>query len=452
MIIDRNIINDNISYDGYTKQDICNKINRWKRLLTYKYGMQRGDLVCVLLLDVNINHVACILAVAELGLKLFLANKPVCMETVHATKMAIYGPMDLTITDKYYFGEEWPEAHNVMVNRYSKQVCYSDEIDTLRTDEDVTINYTVDPSDIFLFGSTSGTTLTTSKPVFVKHGDAYSWHMTNALYCNRISEDSVIMNTLNLHHASALLAYLTPALQVVEEHHSFFVDHSNLEEFVDRLIEYNVDHTMVHVMYLDSVLRVIERRTDEFNKRVTFLVSGFPLPKEKYDLCKRAPVNFNSIYGSTELGGFLSNYVTDQSVFKENNLGQVVQDYTVEINDTGTYVTYHRRDDVARKVDDNIEYDGESYVFKGRIEPLPPYMPFDYRFLLNETFNDWTLIHREGMPILVIWDEHENIDFSKATINLRDLFHEIFYLKKQDFMDATKLSMEQVRAYVEKDL
>ena len=115
-----------------------------------------------------------------------------------------------------------------------------------------------------------------------------------------------------------------------------------------------------------------------------------------------------------------------------------------------TYVTYVQRDNIPRKLDDNIIFDGDSYIFNGRIEPLSPNMPFVYSFVLNETFNDWTLIQRDnGKPYLIIWDEHEYIDFSQAVIRFDKLCYKIFYLKKRDFMDATKLSMEQVRAYVE---
>lgn len=452
MIIDRNIINDNINYDGYTKQDICNKINRFKRLFKYKYGLQKGDTVCVLLLEVDITHVACVIAIAEMGLKLFLANKPVCLDTVHATKMGIYGPMDLTVTKTLDpFGNEWNPAHTEMIKRYSKQHCDPKELDELHTDDDITLDYTVDPSDILIFGSTSGTTLQKSKPVYYSHKHAYEWHMTNALHSNRINSDSRVMITLNLHHASSLLAYLTPALQVVDNCYNYFIaDMPNIPEFVQRLIDHRIDHTMVHAMYFEEVLSEIEKRKDDFQNRVTFLVTGFPLTEDKYDLCKRAPININSIYGSMEVGGVFSNFVDENSVYKENNIGHVVQDYEVFEEEDGMYVIYHPRDEVKRKLNDIIYYDGESYIYVRRDEELPKLYPFDFRYFLVDVFNDWTLIYRDGQPDLVVWDEYENgVDFSNAAVNLPGLVRKIFYLKKKDFMDSTKLSMEQVKAYVE---
>lgn len=103
-----------------------------------------------------------------------------------------------------------------------------------------------------------------------------------------------------------------------------------------------------------------------------------------------------------------------------------------------------------RKLEDKVVFDGQRYLFYGRNENLPKLEPFDFRPILDETFDEWTLIYNEGdRADLIIWDEHESIDFSDAMIPLDKLCRKICYLKKADFMGETKLNMEQVRAFVE---
>ncbi len=98
MLVTRDIINGNINFDGYDKNFICKRINKWKYLFKEKYKLQKGDVVCLLIVTVNIDHLASAIACAELGLKILYTNKPVSMETLHATKLAIYGPADQLFT------------------------------------------------------------------------------------------------------------------------------------------------------------------------------------------------------------------------------------------------------------------------------------------------------------------------------------------------------------------
>ena len=448
MIINRDIIRDDIVYDGHTKQQICALINRWKRLLLYKYNLNKGDKVCVKLFPVDIEHVAVVIAIAELGMQVFLANKPVCMETIHATKMAIHGPVDLTIHDPEFMGEPLRPEHYEMVRRYSKKSCNRSEINEINDDTDLDEEIPVYPHDIFISTSTSGTSKT-SRPINFTHHDAYFAVKTNAEQTIRLSEDSVSFNTVNMHHAGSMLAYLLPALMTAKTHHSMWVAWNNIEEFTDKLIETQTDCTLVHAMHFDSVLASLERKKDRIQNRITFAVSGFPLTKEHYDYCKRVPVNFNTAYGATDIGGPFILFVDDTTEYIPNNIGKVVPGYNVSVHEDGTWVQSVMWNGERRKLEDKLECHGDYYTFIGRDEVLPKLFPIDFRPVLNDTFDDWILLYNDNeQPALVIWDEYEDIDFSQSTVQLNRLCRKIVFLNKNDFMGETKLNMEQVRAYV----
>lgn len=449
MIINRDIIRDDITYDGHTKQEICALINRWKRLLLYKYNLNKGDKVCVKLFPVDIEHVAVVIAIAELGMQVFLANKPVCMETVHATKMAMHGPVDLTIHDPEFMGEPLRPEHYEMVRRYSKKSCNRSEIHEINDDTDLDEEITVYPDDIFISTSTSGTSKT-SRPINFTHHDAYFAAKTNAEQTIKLSEDSVSFNTVNMHHVGSMLSYLFPAMMTARTHHSMWLDWDNVEEFADRLIETKTDSTLVHALHFERVLAALQVRKDKIQNRITFSVTGFPLNQTHYDYCKNVPVNFNTGYGATEIGGPFILFVDDTTEYIPNNIGTVVPGYNVAIDEDGTWVQSAMWNGERRKLEDKIQFHGNYYTFHGRNEDLPKLHPVDFRPILNDTFADWTLLYRdEERPDLVIWDEHETIDFSKSTVPLDRFCRKIVFLKKNDFMGETKLNMEQVRAYVE---
>lgn len=449
MIINRDIIRDDITYDGHTKQEICALINRWKRLLRYKYGLQKGNTVCVHLYPVDIYHVSLVMAIAELGLQVFLTNKPVCMQTLHATKIAMYGPVDLSIHDPDFKGDTLREEHFVMIDRYSKQVCDWREIHDITDDSELEETIEVLPEDIFVSTSTSGTSKR-SRQILWSHKDTYWISKRNADYCLRLTEDSTVYNTVNMHHIGSMLTFLLPGLMAAKTHHHIWMTWENADEFVDKLIETRTDTTLVHALYFDRILHALEQKKDKLNKRVTFSVTGFALKEWHYEYCKRVPVNFNSGYGATEIGGPFILFVDDKTPYVPNNIGHAVPGYDVSVQGDDMWVASELFNGERRKLEDKVVFDGEHYLFYGRNESLPKLEPFDFRPILDETFDEWTLIYNEGdRPDLIIWDEHESIDFSNAMIPLDQLCRKICYLKKADFMGETKLNMEQVRAFVE---
>jgi acyl-coenzyme A synthetase/AMP-(fatty) acid ligase len=110
MRITRHIIRQDITYEGRTYDELCTRINRWKTLLLSR-GAKKGDLIALAILDMNLTHISAIFAIAELGMKLLVIDKPVKYETLHMTKMALFGPVDFALECNIAAGYPWPVSY-----------------------------------------------------------------------------------------------------------------------------------------------------------------------------------------------------------------------------------------------------------------------------------------------------------------------------------------------------
>lgn len=448
MIVTRDIINDNIDFDGYDKNFISNRINKWKYLFKKKYNLQKGDIVCLLIVTVNVDHLASAIACAELGLKILYTNKPVCMETLHATKLAIYGPADLIVHDP----DECPhgifrtDAFDVLIQRYGKKICIRSEVESVHDVGDI-YGIVANENDKYVFTSTSGTQ-STSRPVYLTHKD-FMVFMNMMISSLRMTEKSVVYNTVNMHHVASFVGYLAPSVVTAKHNRSMWLEHRYIEEFVDRIIAEEVDNVHVSAIFLRKPLfDLFEQKKHLFKKRVTFFVTGFLLTEEHHKISKTLPINFLSCYGATEVGPVFIDFVDDNSEYIPNNLGKLIDGIELTNDGDDWFVKSDLWSGEKKPLPDKIEFDGKNHLFCNRTETPQKLEPFDFRHLLNDTYDKWTLVYRDGPPDLIIWNETP-VDFSKASQRFDLWCRKIVFLNEEDFMDSNKISMEQVRAYLE---
>ena len=124
MLINRKIINTDIAFksdlqDHYI-DDFYNCIDKWKWILHERYGARQGQIVTISTFEVKFDYVCMVFAVAELGLKLITLNQPVSFDTIHKTKLALFGPADFAIVEPQT-AQHKHSAHEAMVERYSKK-------------------------------------------------------------------------------------------------------------------------------------------------------------------------------------------------------------------------------------------------------------------------------------------------------------------------------------------
>jgi acyl-coenzyme A synthetase/AMP-(fatty) acid ligase len=443
MMITRDVINPDINYHGYTKQDLCQLIDKWKRLLVEKHGAQKGQTLAIGIMTVNHNHVAALFAGAELGMKIFLITKPIAVETLHATKMGQFGPVDITVTQRFPDGD----IHYEMFSRYSKRICYEDEAQFYAT---VPFQpWEVYPEDDLIFASTSGTT-SDSRPVMFSHRDAYELSKRN-ISVFKLGKENVIQHTANMHHASSMLTSLIPSLMVCDQHYFGSVSlgmhfisserpHINLENMcrrgVDRFIVGNIGLLYLIVSgFKDTAVRPA--------KRFLVNVSGFTVPENLYQMCHDYPIDLISHYGSIDTGiPILVNYVDRNSVYRENYLGKTV-DVFYRVSDNT--VSCDLWDADRSMPDDLLNIDGE-YFYQGRRNT--EVNDDETLSLLKEQLVDYSVVKTDKAKYLVVWDKPD-LDYVTARSGIQLLFEGPIHLNKEDFFIDTKISMEQLRAYLD---
>lgn len=445
-VIDRHIINPDINYDGASRDDLFRLINRWKRLIFFK-GIRRGDVMALGIFDVTLNHVACLFAAAELGLKLFIITKPLAKETIHATKMAIFGPVDITVSQRL----DPDDLHNEMFGRYSKQICYEDEIDDVTNDKDLDI--TVHPNDQFIFASTSGTT-GASKPIFFTHDEVYKISKRNISVFG-YTKHSVVQQTVNMHHASAMLTYLFPTLMACDQHwvgNVAFGPHLQKKiwypaEFIEVcLTDRKVDNLICSNKFMLEIMEIGFNQANRLpSHRITMNMSGFPATSDIYDMAKKYPIDFISHYGSIDTGiPLLVNKITQDSVYDPGYIGKLSDDF-YRIEDNLVYCDMWTE---PRDVPDALLIDNDKFYYLGRKDDHQLYTG-EVKESIKDQFGDHDFVVTDsGKQFIVLWDTSSRYDIENSNSHVDKLFTFV-YLNKQDFMVDTKVSMEQLRAYLE---
>lgn len=442
-MITREIINPDINYHGYTKEDLCQLIDKWKRLLVEDYDAQKGQTLAIGIMTVNHNHVAALFAGAELGMKIFLITKPIAPETLHATKMGQFGPVDITVTQRFPDGN----IHYEMFSRYSKRVCYEDEVQYIAT---VPFQpWEVYPDDALIFASTSGTT-GESKPVMFSHRDVYELSKRNISVFN-LAKENVIQHTANMHHASSMLTSLIPSLMTCDNHYfgavsmgRHFIQGERPHIFLENLCRRSVDRFIIgNIGVLNMFLLGFNSTEVRPTKRFLINISGFTVPERLYDLTKQYPVDFVSHYGSIDTGiPIIVNYVGEHSTYRESYLGRTFDDF-YRVN--GNYVMCDLWNS-PRRMPDDLTVVADEYFYQGRRNT--EVNDDEFIMLLQEQLVDYTVVHTDVGKYLVVWDKPE-MDYSAFQSGIPSVFGTPIHLNKDDFYVDTKISMEQLRAYLD---
>lgn len=455
-MINRHIINPNINYSGLNRDRLFLLINKWKSLLLKK-GASKGDVVALAIMSVNPNHVAAVFACAELGLRLFLFSRPISRETLHATKMGTFGPMDYTIVEEYMWNEDY---NREMFERYGGEIIWQSEVEDCSDEESMSAD--VKPSDTFLFASTSGST-GTSKAVYVSHEDFHRTAVRSASVFN-IQRDSRLVHNMNMHHASAMMTYLIPGLMFADTHfygqvtdRDVFGDEITYspEEFVQFLLREKITHTMCGFpIMINLFAKLIKQYKEQWSNKIIMNISGFTVPERFYQHAKETPFVFYSHYGAVDVNygsPLLLNVVDENSEYEPNLLGTQPDDFfEVNFDDAGVFVTSELWEG-GKRMSDRLDKVGDMYYHIGRSEWSGEYLKWNDELgdIVKEQHGDYSLVVTDKASFLVLWDADREYDFEMNTTPIKRLVNHIVYLKKQDFQVDTKVDMAQLRAYLE---
>jgi acyl-coenzyme A synthetase/AMP-(fatty) acid ligase len=442
MVIDRTIINRDIDYAGVDYDSLCNLVDRWKTLLISK-GCQKGQTLALAILDVTPNHIACIFAAAELGLLLFLINKPITVETVSATKMGQLGPIDITVVDEILKDEA---GHAEMFRLYSKQLVLETDVDCVN--DIVYSSVTINPSDPFLLSSTSGTT-GNAKPVIFTHNDIYKISKQN-IDVFMFEKNSTTLHDVSMHHASSLVTGLLPSLMIVDKHfYRSRLKPTSLD--ISRVIkEYVIPYGVCRMMSIfgESGLRRLveglEPYSSQIKKTILINTSGFSIPEYYYDAVKNLNIEIISHYGSVDTGiPLLVNHITKDSEYIPSSVGKPSSDlYEIELIENVLFVSSELWEG-KRKVPDLLSLVKENYIIHGREDNRP----YNIRHVADQLLDHSFVKLDSGEMVIVLWREEEQ--FLTVARVLYLFCDHVVSLNKERFTVETKVDMAQVRAYLE---
>jgi acyl-CoA synthetase (AMP-forming)/AMP-acid ligase II len=371
-ILSRDCIRDDIVFDNYSKETISFTINRVKNLLR-DAGAEKGDLITISILHVNHWHIASIFACAEMGLKIMILDSPATLESLPYTKLALHGPSQFYIHDSEIDTTDiYGGLHDEMIRRYG-----GEPVDIRHARKTYQNDFRVDvsPDDPFLLSSTSGTTKA-SRPILFSHKEVYEISKRN-IDVFGFEPDSFVCHSRNLHHASALLTSLFPALMGSQRHFNIPIGHDLSGEDHLLLQGYHmirkINTTHIMIPNKATLIDFLETIKEPFKRTLNINMCGFALDEKFVELARQYNVKFLSHYGSIDTAiPFLVNFVDEDSVVEENCLG-VMPDQFYGMVMKGNRVEIHSDLwDEPRYIEDELELrDGQFFLVNPRKIELP---------------------------------------------------------------------------------
>lgn len=389
---------------------ITQMTNSFKHMLL-DANAEKGDLIAIGIINVDMIHISALMACAELGLRVIILDAPATRESLPYTKLAIHGPADFYIDDgkssNIYNG-----LHSRMLDLYGGRRIHTQYLNMYLDAEDILPGWDVHEDDPFVVSSTSGSTKRSRKIEF-SHKETYEISK-RAIDIFQWDVESGAFHSRNLHHASALFTHLLPSLMTCKYHFDRAIPDKLSFEVLNSSGVNEVLHegkyTHIMIPNEDTLNWLFRNTRKSFRRPVTINMSGFTLDEKYQHWAKKYNVNFISHYGSIDTAiPLLVNYVdrdTDRKDIGNGYLGKAPDNYYSITLNNGQPIVMCRLWSEPRKMDDVLRFEPETQKFYhvGRAE--------------NES-----------------WRYYSN-EAERLGINL-DLF----------FQD-TKLNMEQLRGHI----
>ena len=376
-LINRHILNDNINFDSKTKEELIHEIKKWKMLFRENYNVRKGEVVAISILDVTHYHLSCLLACAELGLKVFIIDAPATKESLPYTKLALHGPADYCVHHEFMGDELYDGLHGQMIRDYSKELIDTREL-VFKEPKDFEMPDDISEDDIFMISSTSGSTKPSRKIEFT-HKEVYEMSRRN-IDIFKFKPETKVLHTKNMHHASAMICTLLPSIMVSEYHRSFTLP-QNLDWISDVNIlkqmisneQYRINSkggyhmTVPNQMIFEFLLKSV---FPSFKNKTIISMCGFTLPEEYIDIAKTFNLEFISHYGSIDTGiTLLVNYLDENTEYRSDCLGVPPDDfYDIQVSPSTNASVGCQLWSEDRTLDEILYVEDNLYFLKGRVE------------------------------------------------------------------------------------
>jgi hypothetical protein len=468
LIISREIISENFigvnlpERDSYNKEQLINKIDRWKYFLVNKCDAKKGDKILIGVIDISVDFLALCFAAFELSLVIVIADEDPCRsisgKTIVNPKMAQLMPLDILVWQTIFEDADSDNDYS----KYSNKIAYYKQNTKIEVniDDIRNIDFPVDLSEIsairpdeddLLMLTTSSGSTGTSK--VVKHTHKFFERL-----CRRNSKQfsGGVLHYKNMHHGSSLTVFFLPSLMsdAVTTHY-FTTSGVDYDDFVNRIANIDLNHiSFPYIKIFKNVMSACDRQRIKFPNLRVSLLSYVP------EFAKQYIRNFflkeiQSIFGSNETAGplFLSTLSMDNiDRYNSRNFRKTDNFYDIQIvNDIlsvtlPVYNTTITTNDVFRVENDNYYHDGRSDLV--RINDID----IDFNFFDNlcVEYHDQILIVTDTIEnkIYLMFDKKNPILSAKAENVIDHINKKIRLFYSTDRLQIDKHVIEDFNAFL----
>lgn len=454
MIITRDIIRDDATFNGYTKQDLCEFINYWKIKLM-DLGAKSGDKIGLSFDNHEIHYYAMIFAGFELGLKVVTLHRPNSEKEAKSPKSNAHLPLDYFIyLAEYLYAPDTYLGVLHFKNNSKKCISYGPldwkiNRDTFRSKEETPVY--AEPDMVAFCCTSSGTT---GDPKLIEYTHKFLFELSN----HNCKELQYYSNDKMVHYSSlnhgGVITLLLPALMICKEHYFRTFEHgydtvkSFVQECADKGITkiFFANGTQVNC-FIGSMCH-----NDVMMPNTTIYLLSFICPEWAGAIKNGNLKSILSPFGCSEICGpvFMPHMdIHNVDTFDPKFLGEPL---------SGFYDTRIVGDRIHTVVDgkefifDDI-VDGFYFVSKTRLKKindidinpmdivdLIPASRYQYELYIDEVYNELYIItHKEDLVI----DEVEKFYYGNVPVKM------IYYPKLHTTRISHKADNDKLKGIVE---
>ena len=471
-IITRHIISNNFSFESIeensfsSKQDLEDKINEWKYLLSYKCNARKQESILIGITNINIDYVAICFAALELSLKLVIVDynrKDDFTDLEYRDpKTKVLSPIDIFLHDvkpDLLDINAMPIKKFNFFTKHSKRTYNTHTLDKTINDVDYEAAKNISPSenDIAIRCTSSGTTGT---PKIVEHTHKFLYEISLR---NSVKFYGDCIHIRNLNHGSSIAVFLLPSLisNEVTTHLSFNLDEDTdfFGQFIEGIKKYRNSLCFINFPYPYMIDQFI-KSSIEYNinwPKLNVQTLSYIQDKSKNAVKDNVFKSITSIFGSNETSGPVFECIITKDNVEQNSSYFTKLDnfYDISLDDEGlihidlpiyneTIIT----NDVFKIQDHFYIHSGRKDIVKINGEIL------DYKIIndLNVKYESSYIVvdSLQNSLYLAFWNKQDNKTYQELdkffSNNYKNIkVNKTLVLNKDRFLSGIKIDNELLR-------
>lgn len=366
MILSRNLLHPNLTFDRKSRDEICDMIDYWKVLLWENYNMRPGDRIGIIFTIPDPYYLSMLFASFELGLTVVLTSHPRGVNNNEGLKQSLYDNLKLALYD------DWNADVAHVHAEFFDTVEHANIFDTYEI-KDHSLYDTVakkifaTPDTVAILTTSSGSTGTPK--IIPKSHEFYYVSSERQVRLLNYAEDDRVVHTRQISHGGAFDIFWLPTLMACATHMVHVYEDNSLEA-VQKLCKDIVDYKItrfwaIDTTIIDYVLKTLPVLEHDFNMfHINYIQPHWPKLAKDKNL-----KSFINSYGTIEIGSsVLLNVLdrdTDLDTYKSNKFKMLDDWYEFTCNEYDCTIT-NKYTGETMAFNDQWVPDGDGYLFLGR--------------------------------------------------------------------------------------